>query len=108
MIAADAEEPAEFKHGIVALARALVDHHIDDRTELFIFHLIDRGALNLLRGDQALGFGPFDCVGHGSFSLPGWGRRRLAGGTATFPSNGYGRSMFIDPSPRSEERRAGK
>src|SRR3546814_9061508 len=55
MIAADAEEHAEFKHGIVALARALVDHHIDDRTDLFIFQIIDRGALNLVRGDQAMG-----------------------------------------------------
>src|SRR3546814_7580671 len=44
MVAADTEEATEFEHRIVALARALVDHHIDDRAELFI---LDRKSTRL-------------------------------------------------------------
>src|SRR5580658_9033703 len=45
-------EATEFQYGVANMARALVDHQIIDRSELVAGSVIDRRALDLVRGNH--------------------------------------------------------
>src|SRR3954447_3054372 len=65
---ADAEEAAERQHGVLDLARAFVDHEVVDRAKALALAVVDGRALDLVRGDQAVGLVG---GGRGSRSGPG-------------------------------------
>src|SRR4029453_17037851 len=52
---ADAEKAAKRQHSVFDLTRALVDHEVVDRAEALALAIVDGGALDLVRGDQAVG-----------------------------------------------------
>lgn len=52
-VGADAQEAAEFHDGVADLARDLVDHQRVDRAQLVAGRVVDVGAVDLVRGNDA-------------------------------------------------------